>query len=727
MKKIFRLFTALLTAALLFNSCSMFEKNAYDENANVTFEIPAQVLRNIARNGGDGLEGKNIYIDVKLTGSYTDSTTVKTSFTPDYNNERNPDAELDNQIAAQTITFNSVPVGSTVKAEVYITSAMAFEDQVSEYKEALYKGASETITVQKGENPLTVKLEYVYKSFPVNFTLDFTNSYKPYSFEDFSMIYVMGFKQDSALLNEFYKRFANGKGTMEDFDYFLGKMYDLECGGYGLWSQYSSEEYPYEVLDNSIKLSGKLNLMKDENLVFVSLAAFNASTDYYQLAPRGVCYAGYPNLNSLSALKASAVNPSEGAVNLVLNTSNLIQDTMYALCKHPYNAGYTMYPTTDISNVGVSVSTDGGYAFDKYGYLYILDDGVIRSYRGAHTLHLKEASGAEVLPIQITTDRETNTLYAFYAEGTNKYYVYKLTDYFTKGVVEEPKDPDYSLTNENFADVKSNADFNNDIILINNGILYGFGCGARAASVGRFYKIDLNDPDLIAQNLNLNNTELQLPDMANILDMIYQDGNIYMLWNQQGSSDNNAIVSQGGILKYSVTTGAYTLKGFDSKKSFTDELFAACSYGGDPVYDKETDTLYIATFSLAGATYGFNIEAPYNNEKTHFAGPEKFIAIKPKKLVISDSGLAIYTNQEGLLAQKKVNRIIEVDLATLSMEDAKVTDVDLEIDGSYASISFSDIRVNVQCYSGQFVTKNDGVLSDVSDGNKDFYPYIIEE
>ena len=308
------------------------------------------------------------------------------------------------------------------------------------------------------------------------------------------------------------------------------------------------------------------------------------------------------------------------------------------------------------------------------------------------------------------------------AHTQREYCIYKLTDYLNKGIADESTVVTYNIDGSKFNDIKVDATFTNDLILVNNSIVYGFGCAARNASVGCFYKINLSDDNCTPQNLNFDYSKLNLSSLSNIHDLIYQDGYIYMLWNQQGTSSYNTMVSQGGILRYSLSTRTYNLIGFDTNKVFSDGFLAACSYDGEPVYSTNTDTLHTETFTQA-----FSIQGPYENENSHFAGPEQFVAIKPKKLVISDSGIAMYTNKDGLLAQKKVNRIIEIDLETLSMQNAKITDVDFKIDYSYANVSFSGISKPVNCTSGQYVTKSNGVSTDINSGDRNFYPYIIEE
>ena len=57
-----------------------------------------------------------------------------------------------------------------------------------------------------------------------------------------------------------------------------------------------------------------------------------------------------------------------------------------------------------------------------------------------------------------------------------------------------------------------------------------------------------------------------------------------------------------------------------------------------------------------------------------FFGPVKFIAIKPKKLVIADDGIAFYTDND-FLKYKNVNRIVTVDLESFSIIDVSLVNV----------------------------------------------------
>ncbi len=72
-----------------------------------------------------------------------------------------------------------------------------------------------------------------------------------------------------------------------------------------------------------------------------------------------------------------------------------------------------------------------------------------------------------------------------------------------------------------------------------------------------------------------------------------------------------------------------------------------------------------------------------------FYGPQKFIAIKPKKLIISDDGIAFYTDAEGLYKYKNVNRVVIVDLEKFSAEDNEFECVVTSLEFDYKEVNGS--------------------------------------
>ena len=81
-------------------------------------------------------------------------------------------------------------------------------------------------------------------------------------------------------------------------------------------------------------------------------------------------------------------------------------------------------------------------------------------------------------------------------------------------------------------------------------------------------------------------------------------------------------------------------------------------------------------------------EPIYNSSlETSFAGPQKFISVNPKKLVITDSGIAFFTDDNGVTKYKEVNRVVYVDIDDLTIEDSK--DMDLQFLDDYKTISLN--------------------------------------
>ena len=128
------------------------------------------------------------------------------------------------------------------------------------------------------------------------------------------------------------------------------------------------------------------------------------------------------------------------------------------------------------------------------------------------------------------------------------------------------------------------------------------------------------------------------------------------------------------------------------------------------------------------------------SEDTYFVGPQKIIALKPKKLVIADTGYAFYTNanEDNAVSKKKVKRVVELDLENLSMGDALpsgktlITNVSDSFDNSFDSYKdkpehFESIKRTISCGAGKYYYLNGNVKTDIPSGDQVFYPYFIEE
>ena len=184
---------------------------------------------------------------------------------------------------------------------------------------------------------------------------------------------------------------------------------------------------------------------------------------------------------------------------------------------------------------------------------------------------------------------------------------------------------------------------------------------------------------------------LEIPNMnfsagpygeSSLTDVMYMDGELYIL--ERDYNTGGSLLSRGMIIKCNAITGEYTYKGYAPERQLM-TYKSGCFYSNNQrgiysvVYNSEDHSDYhIEEFSIENEENAISIQAPFDNLNSYFAGPNKFVAIKPKKLVISDTGIAFYTDTDGAVYFKDVNRIVEVDLKTLSITSS--TDVQLSFD-----------------------------------------------
>nr|MCR4632009.1 hypothetical protein [Treponema sp.] len=160
-----------------------------------------------------------------------------------------------------------------------------------------------------------------------------------------------------------------------------------------------------------------------------------------------------------------------------------------------------------------------------------------------------------------------------------------------------------------------------------------------------------------------------------ITDMIYQNGCVYILlrdvrtpsYNSSTISEEYPLCSRGAVIKYDTVsketkTIGWTSNALDSSGKY----LYGYSTDGSPLY-KNGQILKVSSSDLESAGFSFpNIYSPANSNEG-FYGPVKFIAIKPKKLVIADDGLAFYTDENDAYKYKNVNRVVTVDLDTFTL------------------------------------------------------------
>ncbi len=200
-----------------------------------------------------------------------------------------------------------------------------------------------------------------------------------------------------------------------------------------------------------------------------------------------------------------------------------------------------------------------------------------------------------------------------------------------------------------------------------------------------------------------------------IKDILYQDEFVYLLLNANdiNPSGNLDFYSTGAILRFSLfrQNFEYTPYCFANAIKHDDETYVEVKGDGgqkfynnsDPI-DPNTQELVLKAKDIQkyDSQQGLNIQlfnlySPKTTisgeglqlSNTALYGPQKFIAIKPKKLVIADDGIAFYVDTDGLYKYKNVNRIVIVDLEKFSYEETAFESIDTNMEFEFKETSGS--------------------------------------
>ena len=163
------------------------------------------------------------------------------------------------------------------------------------------------------------------------------------------------------------------------------------------------------------------------------------------------------------------------------------------------------------------------------------------------------------------------------------------------------------------------------------------------------------DPDApVMECFELSETNFGVNKKLNVSDLQIKDNVLYVLTNyyaKADSWDNTPSISAGGILRFKLDEIDQT--GF-VPSDWSDGVRILGLYT-----ESSGNTLEVA-------------QPPLNQAEAYFYGPQRFVAIKPKELVIADDGAYIYSDT---IASK--NRVVKVNLEEESLGEMSVTDVNV--------------------------------------------------
>ena len=379
---------------------------------------------------------------------------------------------------------------------------------------------------------------------------------------------------------------------------------------------------------------------------------------------------------------------------------------------------------TDGMTPTLSSATGGTSAFDKAGNLYALvlsqawsseyavynykctikstngtisADGVALSELDDHKKYDTEIH--DIGSAGITIDDKTDILYGYgnqanYRTETNQYgtqyKVYFSTTQFdvykypslvsggsTDGVVT------YTVNVEGYQPYRA---------VVHGGILY---CVAKSAtgdgtcSMMTFTLPDTGETFTSAESIVPITESLSLSKSADIIDMVYSDGAVYLIICESSSdgimdrlSDDELdsyegydFYSRGVLIEYNTRTKAVRRAGLTSNTLGDFGIYMGGGEGEVYYADDTSGKLYAipSTTALKSddetlSKYFPTVHTPASLSEKAFIGPRKIIGIKPKQLVVTDGGTFFYTNEDGALVYKTVNRIVTVDLENFVIE-----------------------------------------------------------
>ena len=178
-----------------------------------------------------------------------------------------------------------------------------------------------------------------------------------------------------------------------------------------------------------------------------------------------------------------------------------------------------------------------------------------------------------------------------------------------------------------------------------------------------------------------------------ISDMLYQDGCLYLLYKEAFSwpSSATSVGNRGAVIEVNLFDGSVRNTGLTTS-ALSNTEYKLQGYNNNLMYTDEECTIPFIPSSESGVQYP-KICFPQEGEKS-FYGPTRFIAVKPKKLVIADEGLAFYTDNE-LLRYKNVNRVVYVDLESFAVEKIVTLDSSVGLSENETSVLTSNSLISV--------------------------------
>lgn len=673
----------------------------------------------VSKNPNDEPRGESerrLRFVATLEGEYSETKTVYAPYEGDFGFE------------SFSIDFAAVPVGKTICAKIRIYDEYTQEPVEERPRPSVY-GKSQNIRVNSGVNPLAVEACSYRMDVQVKIEIQFDQA-PDFSICSNNYIYAVD------PMSSFVAKLNNAKDDLRRYEVcnqFVDKYWD-DClgeialtGGTGGNTTVSDD-------GKTVTVVGEMSLCVSEDD-----PASRAADARFVLLGQNISYDGgnYSYKTKFYGMTSSTVIPIKARENIAEFSAQKLNviDTSYALYKlNRDEFSYKYYlkdsPSADLSgpedfSSGGSSGSIGTYeqsfCYDADGNFYVLsvnpDDS---SGNWISSGNSKIGSGGNFnLPSDcghksIACDLKQNKLYLYGGSA-----LYATGDFIQTGTFAQTQ---YNLIAAAFPDANISENF-----AIYDGVAY-------FAVTGTGYRIAKADLSTATAD------EVELVEVARIpvdeyvypqiSDMIAVDGAVYVIMRDitAGQEDGasgcywdgtsvsaSSVTSRGYVVKCDPAKGTCEKLGWngntvtnESLKGQTMMYLARLGNTGSDympddynIYnDEHGESIFLADgakgsqyeygnpdgigallytfFPALNACFGANKAEMESNLSSCFASPAKFIAIKPKKLVISDDGLAFYTDALGGLAYKNVDRVVTIDLENFAIESVKATSAQFE-------------------------------------------------
>ena len=588
-------------------------------------------------------------VEVLLRGDY------KAALSRDYDSET-----FFSDIQTDFFIFEHIPVGLLVKVSVSVKMVSGSESRI------ILQGESDYIKINKGDNSPVIVLEAAASG--------------SVSFDSGSFTLTTG---DLSALAQ------NSIITLGAVDAAGKSVADSESDF---------------VLDAQI-------LYKGQDLVKLA----PESGRYYYVSDNKVFLCGAENHIPAGSyqLYVTLTHPQTGIASsqtfaMTITDSFATPETQYALYQRPEGSNFTSFYLTDeeeVENASLSSETletnKSSTAFDVSGNFYAFDGKeVVTSnpvvannvdFNGDFSEYLSSYSDNWGLAIDLAKNN-------FYVYGINEQTIelFRCSSFISSG---SPTPDDLSLT-------VSPSGFYAQRIAIYDDTLYALGSyNDGEASTYQLWVYDissgLTNDSSVKYTISL---DAKLPDALSYAkgtasyygDMIALEGNLYLTVKALSSWTNaNREIRNGALLRWIPGESDISVLGMADKVTSREDIaqlyFYETSFDKSPVYaDADGQSLLAIIGSKYSQennngvlcnTYFPDVYAITSAaDETAFAGPARFVALKPKKLVIADDGYAFYTDSAGELLYKAANRLVTVDLEEFVIESVKATKAYFEAD-----------------------------------------------